>query len=283
MAGLSLVTPHHSVENLSCGIAPLANLLHSSVNHSIQPFARLKITGGHGTGLSTSFLSRTNAQGRASVTRGWLGPQHSVRRKAKAVTSVLKESQSLEMGTRAPDFQLVEPLSGKMWQLDDFEGYRALLVIFMCNHCPFVVHIKRELVALTNLYAQKGLGIVAISSNSVISHPQDGPEMMAKEAKQFGYVFPYLYDETQEVAKAYKAACTPDFYVFKKDGRRPFELAYHGQLDDSRPSNGVPVTGRDLRSALNSVMAGIAVPVRSQRPSIGCNIKWAPGNEPDYF
>ncbi|CAI5928067.1 unnamed protein product [Closterium sp. NIES-65] len=161
--------------------------------------------------------------------------------------------------------------------------HRASQVMFICNHCPFVVHIKSQLVALGNEYISKhGLAVVAISSNSVLTHPQDGPDKMAEEAKQFNFPFPYLYDETQEVAKTYHAACTPDFFLFKKDGRRPFELAYHGQLDDSRPNNGRPVTGKDLRAALDCVLSARPVP-SAQRPSIGCNIKWAPGNEPDYF
>ncbi|CAI5947825.1 unnamed protein product [Closterium sp. NIES-64] len=180
-------------------------------------------------------------------------------------------------------YQLVEPLTGKTWSLSDFDGHPALLVMFICNHCPFVVHIKSQLVALGNEYISKhGLAVVAISSNSVLTHPQDGPDKMAEEAKQFNFPFPYLYDETQEVAKTYHAACTPDFFLFKKDGRRPFELAYHGQLDDSRPNNGRPVTGKDLRAALDCVLSARPVP-SAQRPSIGCNIKWAPGNEPDYF
>ncbi|CAI5476695.1 unnamed protein product [Closterium sp. Yama58-4] len=202
---------------------------------------------------------------------------------ALGVKMVLTESQPLALGTRAPDFTLVEPLTGKTWSLSDFDGHPALLVMFICNHCPFVVHIKSQLVALGNDYISKhGLGVVAISSNSVLTHPQDGPDKMAEEAKQFNFPFPYLYDETQEVAKAYHAACTPDFFLFKKDGRRPLELAYHGQLDDSRPSNGRPVTGKDLRTALDCVLSARPVP-SAQRPSIGCNIKWAPGNEPGYF
>ncbi|GJP54582.1 hypothetical protein CLOM_g13654 [Closterium sp. NIES-68] len=202
---------------------------------------------------------------------------------ALVVRMVLTESQPLALGTRAPDFTLVEPLTGKTWSLSDFDGHPALLVMFICNHCPFVVHIKSQLVALGSEYISKhGLGVVAISANSALTHPQDGPYKMAEEAKQFNFPFPYLYDETQEVAKAYQAACTPDFFLFKKDGRRPFELAYHGQLDDSRPSNGRPVTGKDLRNALDCVLSGRAV-TAPQKRSIGCNIKWAPGNEPDYF
>ncbi|CAI6002334.1 unnamed protein product [Closterium sp. NIES-64] len=156
-------------------------------------------------------------------------------------------------------YQLVEPLTGKTWSLSDFDGHPALLVMFICNHCPFVVHIKSQLVALGNEYISKhGLAVVAISSNSVLTHPQDGPDKMAEEAKQFNFPFPYLYDE--EVAKTYHAACTPDFFLFKKDGRRPFELAYHGQLDDSRPNNGRPVTGKDLRAALDCVLSARPVP-----------------------
>eukprot|EP00475_Leptophrys_vorax_P031611 TRINITY_DN47923_c0_g1_i1.p1 TRINITY_DN47923_c0_g1~~TRINITY_DN47923_c0_g1_i1.p1 ORF type:complete len:312 (-),score=-12.05 TRINITY_DN47923_c0_g1_i1:106-939(-) len=199
------------------------------------------------------------------------------------VRMVLTESQPLAMGTRAPDFSLVEPLTGRTWTLGDFDGHPALLVMFVCNHCPFVVHVKQQLLALGREYVDKhGLGIVAINSNSVLTHPQDGPDKMAEEARQLNYPFPYLFDETQQVAKAYRAACTPDFFLFKKDGRRPFELAYHGQLDDSRPTNGRPVTGRDLRTALDCVLSGRPV-TAPQKASIGCNIKWTPGNEPDYF
>ncbi|CAN6197451.1 unnamed protein product [Urochloa humidicola] len=155
------------------------------------------------------------------------------------------ESTGVSVGFRAPEFELPEPLTGKLWTLDDFEGNPALLVMFICNHCPFVKHLKKDIAKLTSFYMEKGLGAVAISSNSIRTHPQDGPEHMAEEAKLFKYPFPYLYDESQEVAKAFGAVCTPEFYLFKKqDGRRPFELFYHGQFDDSRPSNNVPVTGR---------------------------------------
>eukprot|EP00897_Mesotaenium_endlicherianum_P003265 jgi/Mesen1/2967/ME000176S02009 len=208
--------------------------------------------------------------------------QRSTGVKRGGITMVLKESQKLELGSPAPDFELVEPLTGKTWTLSDFEGYPGLLVMFICNHCPFVIHLKKDLAAIGAEYMQKGLGVVAISSNSVESHPQDGPDLMAEDAKRQGYQFPYLFDETQEVAKAYKAACTPDFYIFKKEGRRPFELAYHGQMDDSRPNNGKPITGADLRAAMECVLSGRPTPSR-QRPSIGCNIKWTPGNEPEWF
>lgn len=254
--------------------------------------------------VAKSICSQTNpAKAQCHLTSPWLGwtaslTQKMLASKAQAgicsgigkgnmkrpgmVRSVLKESQDLKMGTRAPDFSLPEPLTGKTWTLADFEGCPALLVMFICNHCPFVVHVREELVQLTEKYMEKGLGVVAISSNSIQTHPQDGPDAMAEEAKRSRFGFPYLFDETQEVAKAYNAACTPDFYIFKKEGRRPFELAYHGQLDDSRPSNGRPVTGRDLRAALDCVLSARPVP-GPQKPSIGCNVKWTPGNEPDYF
>lgn len=185
------------------------------------------------------------------------------------------ESKGVSLGFRAPDFQLPEPLTGKVWKLDDFEAYPALLVMFICNHCPFVIHLKKDIVKLSNFYMKKGLAVVAISSNSVITHPQDGPEFMAEEAKLFKYPFPYLYDESQEVARDFGAVCTPEFFLFKKDGRRPFELVYHGQFDDSRPRNNVPVTGRDLSLAIDCVLSG--QPISStQKPSIGCSIKWNP-------
>ncbi|KAI5062928.1 hypothetical protein GOP47_0021475 [Adiantum capillus-veneris] len=185
------------------------------------------------------------------------------------------ESRSVPLASRAPDFELPEPLTGKTWKLDDFEGHRALLIMFICNHCPFVVHLKMELVKLANTYLPKGVGIIAISANSVKTHPQDGPDIMAREAEELGYPFPYLYDETQETARAYGAACTPDFFLYKKDGRRPFELVYHGQFDESRPGNNRPITGSDLRNALDCVLSGIPVST-VQRPSIGCSIKWHP-------
>ncbi|CAM8983515.1 unnamed protein product [Rhodiola kirilowii] len=186
------------------------------------------------------------------------------------------ESKGVSLGFRAPDFELPEPLTGKMWKLDDFEVYPALLVMFICNHCPFVIHLKKDIVKLSNFYIKKkGLAVVAISSNSVVTHPQDGPEFMAEDAKLFKYPFPYLYDESQEVARAFGAVCTPEFLLFKKDGRRPFELVYHGQFDDSRPSNNVRITGRDLSLAIEAVLSGQPVPPL-QKPSVGCSIKWHP-------
>ncbi|KAM3371939.1 hypothetical protein ACQJBY_019034 [Aegilops geniculata] len=151
--------------------------------------------------------------------------------------------------------QLPEPLTGKIWTLDDFEGSPALLVMFICNHCPFVKHLKKDIAKLTSFYME------------------DGPEYMAEEANLFKYPFPYLYDESQEVAKGFRAVCTPEFYLFKKDGRRPFELFYHGQFDDSRPSNNVPVTGRDLSRAIDCALSGQELPF-DQKPSVGCSIKW---------
>ncbi|KAF8690624.1 hypothetical protein HU200_040995 [Digitaria exilis] len=185
------------------------------------------------------------------------------------------ESSGVAVGFRAPEFELPEPLTGNLWTLDDFEGNPTLLVMFICNHCPFVKHLKKDIAKLTSFYMEKGLGAVAISSNSVRTHPQDGPEQMAEEAKLFKYPFPYLYDESQEVAKAFGAVCTPEFYLFKKDGRRPFELFYHGQFDDSRPSNNLPVTGRDLSRAIDCALSGQELPF-VQKPSVGCNIKWYP-------
>ncbi|KAL5714643.1 hypothetical protein ACHQM5_016575 [Ranunculus cassubicifolius] len=188
------------------------------------------------------------------------------------------ESQGASLGSRPPHFELPEPLTGKTWTLDDFESYPALLVMFICNHCPFVIHLKRDIVKLSDFYMKKGLAVIAISSNSVVTHPQDGPEFMAEDAKSLKYPFPYLYDESQDIARAFGAVCTPEFFLFKKDGRRPFELVYHGQFDDSRPSNNMRVTGRDLSMAIDCVLS--AQPVKSvQKPSVGCSIKWHPDKE----
>ena len=186
-------------------------------------------------------------------------------------------STMMPIGTKAPDFRLQEPATGKTWALADFSA-PTLLVMFICNHCPFVVHVRDELTRLAREYAGKGVDVVAINANSAESHPQDGPEPMAALVRELGWKFPFLFDETQEVAKVYHAACTPDFFVF--DQKRA--LFYRGQLDDSRPSNGKPVTGADLRAALDAAIAHERAPA-DQRPSIGCNIKWKPGNEPDYF
>ena len=190
---------------------------------------------------------------------------------------VAVNSTMLPLGTKAPDFRLPDT-AGKTVSLADFKNARALLVAFICNHCPYVKHIRGGLAQLARDYASRGVAVVGISSNDVANYPQDSQAKMAEEAKAAGYIFPYLYDETQSVAKAYRAACTPDFYLFDKDQR----LAYRGQFDDSRPGNNAPVTGKDMRAALDAVLAGKPVPP-VQKPSIGCNIKWKPGNEPDYF
>jgi peroxiredoxin len=183
----------------------------------------------------------------------------------------------LPIGTPAPDFSL-RNVDGQLVSRADFDGTPALLVIFMCNHCPFVKHIASQLAQLGRDYQSQGVGVVAISSNDVASHPEDSPEQMVHEAEQQGYTFAYLFDEEQDVAAAYQAACTPDFFIF--DGQQ--QLAYRGQLDDSRPGNDIPVTGADLRAALDAVLAGAPVS-ESQQPSIGCNIKWQEGREPAYF
>ena len=186
-------------------------------------------------------------------------------------------STMLPLGTKAPDFSLVN-VDGKTVSLADFQRAPALLAIFMCNHCPFVKHLADALAQFTAEYMAKGVAVVGINSNDVATHPGDSPEQMVAEAKARGYQFPYLYDETQEVAQAYQAACTPDFFLFDRDRR----LVYRGQFDDSRPDSGIPITGADLRAALDAVLAG-KKPSEKQRPSLGCNIKWKPGNEPDYF
>jgi peroxiredoxin len=183
----------------------------------------------------------------------------------------------LELGTTAPHFALTE-VDGGTESIDDFADAPALLVMFICNHCPFVKHVREELARIGREYGERGAAIVAISSNNAAAYPADAPDRMREEKRDAGYTFPYLYDETQEAAHAYKAACTPDFYLFDADRR----LVYRGQLDDSRPSNDVPVTGRDLRAALDAVLGGHAVS-GEQKPSLGCNIKWKPGNEPAWW
>ena len=190
---------------------------------------------------------------------------------------VLTESEKLDTGFKAPDFTLPEPLSGGTVTLSEYsQGAAATVIMIICNHCPFVVLLKKGIAQLARDYETRGVKFVAISSNSVVTHPQDGPEKMKEDAQRYG--FPYLYDETQEVAKAYKAACTPEFLVFDSE----LGLQYHGQFDDARPSREVAVTGRNLRAALDAVLAGHAVP-KPWPPSIGCNVKWAPGNEPEWF
>ncbi len=181
----------------------------------------------------------------------------------------LTPSTMIPLGTPAPDFSLPDTVTGKTVSLSDFKENKALLVMFICNHCPYVKHVAAELARMGRDYAGKSVGIVAISSNNVKTHPQDGPDKMALEAKAQGYTFPYLYDESQAVARAYSAACTPDFFLF--DGAH--KLVYRGQLDDSRPGGNAPVTGADLRAAIDAVLAGRPAPTQ-QRPSVGCNIKW---------
>jgi peroxiredoxin len=181
----------------------------------------------------------------------------------------------LPLGTRAPAFTLEDP-DGQAHSLADSAD--AYLVMFICNHCPFVKHVREELARLGRDYAARNVAIYAINSNDVTTHPGDSPEKMKAEAEAWGYTFPYLFDADQSVAKAYRAACTPDFFVFDRDQA----LVYRGQLDDSRPSNDAPVDGRDVRAALDAVLAGEPVS-KDQTPSIGCNIKWTPGNEPDYY
>lgn len=181
----------------------------------------------------------------------------------------LTESTMLELGTIAPDFALTDVVSGKTVRREDFKGKKALLVLFICTHCPYVKHIEKGIAALGRDYKDSQLGIVAISSNDAANFPDDSPEGLKKQAQNLGFAFPYLYDETQEVGHAYHAACTPDIYLFDAD----FKLVYRGQFDGSRPGSEVPVTGSDLRKAIEQVLADQPVPT-DQRPSIGCNIKW---------
>ena len=190
---------------------------------------------------------------------------------------VATNSTMLPLGTKAPDFHLPDP-SGKMFHLSDFQTAKGLVVVFMCNHCPYVKHLCAGLAQLGRDYQPRGIAVVGINSNDVANYPSDSPAKMAEEARSAGYNFPYLYDATQEVAKAYRAACTPDFYLFDQNP----QLVYRGQFDDSRPGNNAPVTGKDLRDAIDSLLAGKPV-ASAQKTSLGCNIKWKPGNEPDYF
>lgn len=187
-------------------------------------------------------------------------------------------STMLALGTAAPEFQLPDAVSGQTISLSTFAGKQGLLVMFICCHCPFVKHVEQELAKLGKDYEHKNLGIVAISSNDAEKYPDDAPPKLKEMAETLGFTFPVCYDATQEVAKAYTAACTPDFFLFD----RQFQLVYRGQLDDSRPSLDVPVTGVDLRGAIDTLLAGAAISP-DQKPSIGCNIKWKPGQEPDYF
>jgi peroxiredoxin len=179
------------------------------------------------------------------------------------------ESNMLPRGSEAPPFALPDTVSGKTVRLEDIASDKATVVMFICNHCPYVIHVNDEIVRVANDYIAKGIAFVAISSNDVVNYPQDGPEQMKKQAHKLKYPFPYLYDESQNVARAFDAACTPDFYVFDKE----LKLVYRGRIDDSRPSSNTPLTGRDLRAALDALISGQAV-AEKQYPSGGCNIKW---------
>ncbi|MCF7560289.1 thioredoxin family protein [Sabulilitoribacter multivorans] len=178
-------------------------------------------------------------------------------------------SNMIPLGTKAPEFNLLDTVSHKTLSLQELKGDKGTVIMFICNHCPFVIHVNSELVSIANFYIKQGISFIAISSNDVINYPQDSPENMTIHAKENHYPFPYLYDETQDIAKAYDAACTPDLYVFDKD----LKLAYRGQLDDSRPGNGIPLTGKDLRQAINCLLEN-KENLEPQKPSIGCNIKW---------
>ncbi|MBE9076829.1 thioredoxin family protein [Romeria aff. gracilis LEGE 07310] len=191
---------------------------------------------------------------------------------------VMTESTMLPLGTVAPDFQLTDVVTGDSVSPAQFADKKGLLVMFICQHCPFVKHVEQQLGQIGRDYEPLGLGIVAISANSVETHPQDGPEQLREQATRLGFNFPYCYDETQAVAKTYTAACTPDFFLFDANQK----LVYRGQLDASRPGNDKPVDGADLRQALDAVIAMQPV-AEAQKPSIGCNIKWHPGQEPAYF
>jgi peroxiredoxin len=189
----------------------------------------------------------------------------------------LTPSTMLALGTPLPDFTLADVTTGRPLSPATFADCPALLVMFICRHCPYVKHLQRELTALANEYVAKGVGVLAVSSNDAAAYPEDAPESLKAMAQELGFQFPYAYDETQEVAKAFQAACTPDFFVYD----RTRKLVYRGQMDDSRPGNGLPVTGQDLRRALDAALAG-EPPLDGQKPSVGCNIKWRPGNAPSY-
>ena len=190
----------------------------------------------------------------------------------------LTHSTMLALGTQLPDFELPDVVSGNMFSSSTFSGKQGILVMFICRHCPYVVHMQNELARLGKAYAGKGLGMVAISSNDVTNYPDDHPEKLKAMARDLGFTFPYCYDESQDVAKTFTAACTPDFFLFNANR----QLVYRGQLDDSRPGNGKPVTGKDLRAAIDAVLAGHPVS-QNQLPSSGCNIKWKPGGIPNYL
>ena len=190
---------------------------------------------------------------------------------------VQTNSTMLELGTKAPDFKLPD-CYGKSHTLDELMGPKGVLIMFICNHCPFVIHVREAMTNLAREIQEDGIGVIAISSNDVAKYPDDSPEKMADHVKKYGYTFPYLYDESQNTAKAYRAACTPEFYLFDQDR----SLVYRGQMDSSRPSNQEPNDGKDLRAACQALLKGQAIS-NDQKPSMGCNIKWKPGNEPDYY
>jgi len=179
-------------------------------------------------------------------------------------------SNMLPLGTTAPNFRLLDTVSRKMLSLAELASAKGTVVMFICNHCPYVLHVQDELLRIAAEYQKKGVGFVAISANDAVKYPDDGPEKMAIKAKEKGFTFPYLYDETQQIARAYMAACTPDFYVFDGD----LKLVYRGRMDESTPGNGAPVTGNDLRSALSRLLYGDLLEEKEQFPSMGCNIKW---------
>jgi peroxiredoxin len=187
-------------------------------------------------------------------------------------------STMMPLGAVAPDFSLPNTIDGKVMSLADFKEKQALLMMFICNHCPFVVHVQEELARVGRDYQDKDIAIVAVSANDADNYPDDAPALLKERAEQLGYAFPYLYDESQSTAKAYSAACTPDFFLFDADRK----LVYRGQMDGSRPGNNIPVTGVDLRRAIDALLDGQSIST-DQTPSIGCNIKWKEGNEPDYF
>lgn len=179
------------------------------------------------------------------------------------------ESNEFAIGTSAPQFELINTIDNKYYTLNSLKGKKGTVIMFICNHCPFVIHVNDELVKMANEYQHKGINFIAISSNDIVNYPQDAPPLMKKIAKELHYPFPYLYDETQEIAKKYDAACTPDFYVFNAD----LKSFYHGQLDDSRPGNNKPVTGKDIRSSLDNLLENKPA-LKNQKPSMGCGIKW---------
>ena len=187
-------------------------------------------------------------------------------------------SLMIDLGTKAPDFSLLEPATGKTISLSDFKG-QAIVIAFICNHCPYVVHLRDVFTRFAKEYQQRGLAVITINSNDVANYADDSPDKMVEHVKEFGFTFPYLYDETQAVAKAYQAACTPDFYLFNSE----HELYYRGQFDSSRPHNDKPVTGDDMKAAVDALLAGDTSAPQEQLASLGCNIKWKQGNEPDYF